>query len=44
MLDNPHNLMIDIAMNCGFSDQVHFSRVSKKITGLTPKQYRKKQF
>lgn len=42
MLDNPHNLMIDIAMNCGFSDQAHFSRTFKKLEGLTPKQYRQK--
>ncbi|WP_370304191.1 helix-turn-helix domain-containing protein [Pleurocapsa sp. CCALA 161] len=34
--------MVDIAFNCGFSDQAHFSRVFKKIEGLTPKQYRKK--
>ncbi len=42
MLDNPNALMIDIAMNCGFSDQAHFSRVFKKIEGITPKQYRRK--
>ena len=42
MLDNPQTLMIDIAMNCGFSDQAHFSRVFKKIEGITPKQYRRK--
>ena len=42
MLDNPNALMIDIAMDCGFSDQAHFSRVFKKIEGLTPKQYRQK--
>ena len=41
-LDNPQNLMIDIALSCGFSDQAHFSRVFKKIEGLTPKQYRQK--
>lgn len=41
MLDNPHKLMVDVAFNCGFSDQAHFSRVFKKIEGLTPKQYRK---
>jgi AraC family transcriptional regulator len=34
--------MVDIAFSCGFSDQAHFSRVFKKIEGLTPKQYRKK--
>ena len=42
MLDNPNALMIDIAMNCGFSDQAHFSRVFKKIERITPKQYRRK--
>jgi AraC family transcriptional regulator len=40
MLDNPNLLMVDIAIDCGFSDQAHFSRVFKKIAGLTPKQYR----
>jgi AraC family transcriptional regulator len=42
MLDNPNAVMVDIAINCGFSDQAHFSRVFKKIVGLTPKQYRQK--
>lgn len=42
MLDNPNALMIDIAMDCGFSDQAHFSRVFRKIEGITPKQYRRK--
>lgn len=42
MLDNPNALMIDIAMDCGFSDQAHFSRVFKKIEGITPKKYRSK--
>lgn len=42
MLDNPYNLMIDVAMNCGFSDQAHFSCVFKKIEGMNPKKYRKK--
>ncbi len=42
MLDTPNALMIDVAMNCGFSDQAHFSRVFKKIEGVTPKKYRRK--
>lgn len=42
MLDSPSQLMVDIALSCGFSDQAHFSRVFKKIEGLTPKEYRKK--
>jgi AraC family transcriptional regulator len=43
MLNNPRKLMVDIAFNCGFSDQAHFSRVFKKIEGSTPKQYRLKK-
>lgn len=42
MLDNPHALMVDIAIEWGFSDQAHFSRVFKKIEGVTPKKYRRK--
>ena len=42
MLNNPNILMVDIAFSCGFSDQAHFTRVFKKIEGLTPKQYRRK--
>lgn len=42
MLDKPNTLTIDIAFNCGFSDQAHFSRVFKKVEGMTPKQYRNK--
>ncbi|MGD1918394.1 MAG: helix-turn-helix transcriptional regulator [Pleurocapsa sp.] len=42
MLGSPNKLLVDIALKCGFSDQAHFSRVFKKIEGLTPKQYRQK--
>lgn len=30
----------NIALQCGFSDSNYFSRIFKKKTGLTPKQYR----
>lgn len=32
--------LVDIAMAMGFSDQSYYSKVFKKYTGLTPKQYR----
>ncbi|MDR0896433.1 MAG: PocR ligand-binding domain-containing protein [Oscillospiraceae bacterium] len=32
--------LVDIAMAMGFTDQSYYSKVFKKYTGLTPKQYR----
>ncbi len=32
--------LVDIAMAMGFSDQSYYTKVFKKYTGLTPKQYR----
>lgn len=40
LLANTENSIIDIAMAVGFMDQSYFSKVFKKYTGLTPKQYR----
>ena len=39
-----HNAMplLDIALNCGFDDYIYFSRKFKKLTGLSPYEYRKK--
>lgn len=34
--------LASIATSCGFSDQSHFSRVFKKITGFSPAKWRKK--
>jgi AraC-like DNA-binding protein len=33
--------MLQIALVCGFGNQSHFNRVFRKITGTTPKEYRK---
>lgn len=30
----------EIAGRCGYSDQFYFSRIFKKQTGLSPKEYR----
>jgi AraC family transcriptional regulator len=38
--DKKHSL-IDIAFECGFSDQSHFIRSFKEITGINPSAYRK---
>ena len=32
--------LLDIALACGFADHAHFTRTFKRITGLTPSQYR----
>lgn len=43
MLRNENHTLLDIATQCGFSDQAHFSRLFKQYTDVTPKQYRKSQ-
>lgn len=40
LLANTDYSLIDIAIATGFEDQSYFSKVFKKFTGLTPKQYR----
>ncbi|MBP2637749.1 MAG: AraC family transcriptional regulator [Firmicutes bacterium] len=32
--------ILDTAMNTGFADQSHFSKVFKKLVGITPREYR----
>jgi AraC family transcriptional regulator len=33
--------LVEVALDAGFADQAHFSRVFKQVTGLTPGEYRK---
>ena len=40
LLANTDFSIIDIALAVGFEDQSYFSKVFKKYTGLTPKQFR----
>ena len=40
LLANTDYSVIDISVAAGFEDQSYFSKVFKKYTGLTPKQYR----
>ena len=40
LLANTDYSVIDISVATGFEDQSYFSKVFKKYTGLTPKQYR----
>jgi AraC-like DNA-binding protein len=41
LLLNKKNSLMDITFECGFSDQSHFIRSFKEITGITPLAYRK---
>ena len=40
LLANTESPVIDIALSVGFSDQSYFSKVFKRYTGLTPREYR----
>ncbi|TWT62727.1 Melibiose operon regulatory protein [Rubinisphaera italica] len=40
LLRNTDKKVVDIALDCGFSDQASFSKQFKKITGLPPLRYR----
>ena len=40
LLSNTDYSVMEIAVACGYRDQSYFTKVFKKMTGLTPKQYR----
>ena len=39
-IHSPHRSLTDIAYQCGFADQSHFTRTFHQLTGFTPKQFR----
>lgn len=41
MISQKKSDLTHIALDCGFSDQSHFTRCFKEINGITPSQYRK---
>lgn len=43
MIKNANMTMLETACSCGFNNTANFNRAFKKITGLMPSQYRKKQ-
>ena len=42
MLDTTDKLVADIAIECGFYDQSHFTRIFTAERGMTPGQYRRR--
>lgn len=42
LLNDPNNKVIDVALQCGFSNHSHFSKTFKRATGMTPTAYREK--
>jgi AraC family transcriptional regulator len=40
MLPDQRKALVEIALDCGFSDQSHFNRCFKETLGMTPKMYR----
>jgi AraC family transcriptional regulator len=41
MLADPARPLFDIALACGFADQPHFTRIFKRLTGRSPREWRR---
>ena len=44
LLVTTNNSILEIALTLGFHDQSHFHKVFKSFTGLSPSEYRNKNF
>jgi beta-glucosidase len=42
LLKNPKVLVDDVAVKCGFSDQTHFRKVFRRLTGHTPAEFQRR--
>ncbi len=42
LLDETPSSIADIALQCGFSDQAHLTRIFSKILGITPAAWRRR--
>ena len=40
LLQRPETRITEVAFQCGFNDSNYFSRQFRKVTGLTPRQFR----
>jgi len=40
LLNNPRVTVLEAAVRCGFSDQSHFTKIFRRIVGVTPTGYR----
>ena len=43
MLDDPHLPIIEVAQHLGYETHSNFSRAFRRITGISPQEYRKSQ-
>jgi AraC family transcriptional regulator len=41
LLTNSHRVLADIALDCGFADQSHFSRTFQSTTRMSPGTWRR---
>ncbi|MBR0433087.1 MAG: helix-turn-helix transcriptional regulator [Bacteroidaceae bacterium] len=43
LLAHPEHTIAEVAEQCGFADQPHFTRVFRRVCGVTPGQFARKE-